>query len=356
MAKNTSIIELNGNKYDAVTGQLLGAVKRVAGQVKPVAGVIDGFVRKPVAAIAAKQPTPGRKVQKAGRRPQKSRTLMRGAVAKYAEARKTVPGLRLKARSDRPKAGQLLRAKVVGRTDRISRFGAAGNVMKSEALVGQVLPPAVARSSRGSSSASSAQAMPSLVASISPHRLERLLDEALLRADSHREMLKRQLAGNSPWGRIKLMPRWLSVGASLLVVLLLGGFFAWQNIPQVSMRVAASKAHISAAVPAYTPSGFRFAAPASNIAKAVTISYQAAGDSGQKYSISQQASSWDSSTLASSVNSQSDQVQTSQVNGTTVYIYGSDNNAAWVDNGILHTLKDQANLSVDQIKDIVGSM
>jgi hypothetical protein len=40
------------------------------------------------------------------------------------------------------------------------------------------------------------------------------------------------------------------------------------------------------------------------------------------------------------------QVQTSVVNGTTVYIYGENNDAAWVNNGMQYTIKDAASLKL----------
>ena len=351
VAKNTSVIEINGNKYDAVTGQVVGAVRRVADQVKPATGVIDGFIRRP-STKRAPRADGSPKAQNITRQLQKSKTLMRRAVAKPKMATES----NLRARSPGPKPGQLLRAKVVAQSTRVSRFSNPLNSnrsMRHDAVSGQVLPPS-AGGSRGA--ATTAATVPSLVASISSSNLERLLDDALFKADSHREMLRRQLAGNGPIGRIKLMPKWLSIGSSLLVVLLLGAFFAWQNIPQVSMRLAANKAHVSAAVPAYTPTGFKFASPVSSTAKAVTIQYKAGTDNSQKFSISQQASNWDSSTLASTVGSKSSQVQTAQVNGNTVYIYGSSNNATWVNHGVLNTLTDQAGLTSDQILKIAGSM
>jgi len=307
----------------------------MTGQVSPASRVMDGFIKKPAdAKIFSKHLSklPAKKVvaNSAGRQPQKSQTLMRSAVAKYAEARTAISGSQSKAHSLRPKPGRIVRAETVPKKSKVHRFSA---------MV-----------------AASAQPLPNLVASLSPHHLERLLDEALTRADYHKDLLRRQLAGNSPWGRIKLMSRWLSLGVSFLVVMLLAGFFAWQNIPQVSMRMAASQTHVSATVPSYRPSGFSFAAPVSHSDKAVTIKYQAGANSAQNYSVTQQNSNWDSTTLAASVGSKSAQVQTSQVNGTTVYIYGTSNNASWVNHGVLSTLNNQADLSSDQILEIAGSM
>ena len=121
------------------------------------------------------------------------------------------------------------------------------------------------------------------------------------------------------------------------------------------MRVEASEAHVSAAVPSYTPLGYSFAAPVSHSGQAVTIKFTSSDNSAQNFSITQKTSNWDSATLAANIGSESAQVQTSQINGTTVYIYGASNNASWVNHGVMHTLDNHAGLSSDQILKIAGS-
>jgi hypothetical protein len=49
-------------------------------------------------------------------------------------------------------------------------------------------------------------------------------------------------------------------------------------------------------------------------------------------------------------------VQTSVVNGTTVYIYGQTNDAAWVNNGVQYTVQDKASLNSDQLLKIANSL
>jgi hypothetical protein len=44
------------------------------------------------------------------------------------------------------------------------------------------------------------------------------------------------------------------------------------------------------------------------------------------------------------------------VAGNTVYIYGARNDAAWVNNGVLYTIKDYAGLTSDQIIKIVQGL
>lgn len=150
------------------------------------------------------------------------------------------------------------------------------------------------------------------------------------------------------------MPKWLTVGASALVLTTAAGLFAWQNIPQVAVKVASSRASVNASAPAYTPEGYRFSAPISYTKGLVTVRYQSAN--GQSYEITQQSSRLDSTSLASTVLSSEANVQTSQVKGNTVYIYGDKNDATWVNNGVRYTIVDNAGLDSNQILRIAGSL
>jgi hypothetical protein len=195
-----------------------------------------------------------------------------------------------------------------------------------------------------------------MVTSVSHQHLERLLDQALTRADAHKKARHAEFRNRSVFHRFLAMPKWASIGATTAVVLLLVGFFAWQNVPQVAMRVAATRAHVSASVPGYVPSGFGFAAPIGYSNGVVAIKFKASGDAARNFTISQQRSSWDSTSLVANAIPKDAQMQTSQIKGTTVYIYGTGNDAAWVNHGIRYTLKDQANLNSEQILRIADSL
>jgi hypothetical protein len=195
-----------------------------------------------------------------------------------------------------------------------------------------------------------------MVTSASHQKLEQLLDQALARADAHKQARHRQLAKRNLWQRIKFAPRWLSISSSVAIVLLLAGFFIWQNIPQIAMRVAASKAQVNASMPSYVPSGFSYAAPINYSRGAVSIKFKSTGGAARSYTLTQESSSWNSASLLSNAVPAEAQVQTSQVKGTTVYIYGSRNDATWVNRGVRYTLSDNANLNSDQILRIASSL
>jgi len=193
--------------------------------------------------------------------------------------------------------------------------------------------------------------MPSMVASASHQKLERLLDEALVRADAHKKMMRKRSL--NPFVRFNRLPKWLSIIIVFLILAAAAAVIAWRDVPAVAIKVAGQQAHVSAGLPAYVPTGFSVAGPISHTNNTVTVKYK---NGSYGYDITQRSSSWNSASLAANVLAPNSQVQTSLVQGTTVYIYGDQNNATWVNNGVWYTLKNNASLSSDQILRIVQSL
>jgi hypothetical protein len=249
-----------------------------------------------------------------------------------------------------------VRAKTTAKHSRVERFGVPTPVQpKRQVVQGQVTPRHVGHAAP-SPATSSAVALPSMITSASHQKLERMLDEALTKADAHKKALRYQAARHF-WQRPSFLGR--RTGLKIFLVLVLGlaaaGFAAWQKMPQLSAKLAGVRAHIAASVPTYKPEGFSLAAPVSTQNGGVVLKYKSAiDDSG--FDISQKQSNMTSANLPQTVVPQGAQVQTSQVGGNTVYIYGQNNDAAWVNNGVLYTIKDHAKLSSDQIINIVKGL
>lgn len=374
VTKTYSVIDINGNRYDAVTGQLAGAAKKVASQVRNApAGVIDGFTRRnpspsklPVHNMKAKpKAEPTKSHSKSSHRPaqslhrnlQRSHALMRSVVSKpgskpSADNTKTVRGAHHQELVDTKRASRAIQ---VVKNTQIRRFGSNSGLVPQMTSATQAHTSAPARAVVRSKPGSN-RSGPSIVDRMSSQRLERLLDEALLRADSHKNSSGSRKSNGHLSRGIFRAPRWASMAAGLAVVLLLGGFFTWQNVPQVSMRLAASRAKIPGSVPSYTPSGFSFSGPIWYSNGEVSVKFKANGDHQRTFTITQRKTNWDSQSLAENTLKGSSGVQTSQINGTTVYIYGAMNDASWVNEGVLYSLKDKASLTSDQILKIAGSM
>jgi hypothetical protein len=302
--------------------------------------VIDGFVRTKQAATQLHTKTI------------RSKTLMRNAVAKPVSSSKP----NVSTSKNINQIDREGRASKIVKNTHVQRFGGFVSSVKPKALEGEV----VNRSNHSSlqTSAGAAVAMPplpSMITSVSHQNLERMLDEALVKADSHKQAMRRQISSKNPLKRIRYMSRWITLSAAVFAVLSVGGFLAYQKLPQVAIKLAASRAHIRASVPGYKPSGFNVAGPINYAQGAVTIHYKSAL-SNQAFTLVQKQSNLDSTAVASTVVPTNSTVQTSQVGGNTVYIYGAGNDAAWVNNGVLYTIKNNASLPSDQLIKIVQSL
>jgi hypothetical protein len=291
--------------------------------------------------------------QNVHKRAQRSQTLMRTAVSKPAVDKNKIE--RKAARTITAVKSE--RSQSVAKHPNVNRFGHVAAALKPVQNVNpsqKALVPAAKTQEPQRAAAHSVA--PSMVTSASHQHLERLLDEALTKADAHKRIMKRQIGNKNIWNKIKFAPRWLSLGAGTLIVLLLSGFYAWQNVPQVAIKLAAARSNISAKVPAYTPSGFSFAGPINYSKGSVSIRYAANDDGNRSFTLIQEKSKMSNKSLEDTVVPADTQVQTSQVAGTTVYIYGDNNDAAWVNHGIKYHIQDFANLNSDQLLKIAESL
>lgn len=177
-----------------------------------------------------------------------------------------------------------------------------------------------------------------------------VFERALAAAESHKQ----------PYAPVKRKTRKLhrlrhatSVAASTLAVLLIAGFVAYQNAASIQLRLASSHAGINATLPTWQPSGFQLGTLSSGPGS-VTVSYES--KTGQRFSIAQNSSNWDSSTLLSEyVYPNNETYNTVSAAGSTIYTYGN-NNATWVNNGIWYKLTSDGSLSTSQIVNIATSM
>ena len=153
----------------------------------------------------------------------------------------------------------------------------------------------------------------------------------------------------------KRHPRLFSIATAGLVVVLLAGYITYANLPFISVKIAAIQAGVKADYPAYRPSGYSLKGPVEYTPGVVTMKF-VSNTSSESFTITQSKSDWDSASLQENYVSKEagDDFITITENGLTIYRY--NNNAAWVNGGILHTIKGDAQLSDTQIKRIATSM
>jgi hypothetical protein len=146
-----------------------------------------------------------------------------------------------------------------------------------------------------------------------------------------------------------------ALSSGVLAAVLLAGFFTVQNVPNLSMQIAATRAGFDAQMPGYQPSGFSFRGPINYSAGQVTVSFGSNSD-GRFYDVKQQASNWNSDALLSNyVVAEGKTYQTYLDKGRTLFIYDGSN-ATWVDNGVWYQVEGDSNMTTDQLIRIASSI
>lgn len=353
MANKHNTIELNGKRYDARTGKLLTAnqTKKTAPAAKSSGKVIDGFVKK-----ATNTPTRTRSQEIAARKvhskTERSKTLMRSTVKKPAAkpAPKAAPVV-LKKPSPRlsvdPK--RLSKSQAISKSNLISRFGAPASQ-----------PPKPVKSKTAALPVKSEPKKP--VAEIIGHQLGNLampavdkFQQAIDSATSHKQApAKKPTRRQKLSKKLRVSPKVINTAAASLAVILLAGFIAYQNVPNFSMRIAATRSGVNGNFPAYRPAGFDMDGPIKYQPGQIVLSFKSNSD-GRSFNVTQNASQLNSQSLLESYVAVGKRAyQTFQSNGKTIYIY--DNNATWVDGGIWYQVEGNSALNSDQLLRIASSL
>ncbi len=166
-------------------------------------------------------------------------------------------------------------------------------------------------------------------------------------ANTHKKPLLR--------GRIQPRQRAVSILSATLAVMLIGGYVTYLNMPSLSVRVAAAQAGIDANYPNYRPDGYSLNGPVTYADGRVSMNFKANAGV-QDFTVTQSKSGWDSNAVLD--NYVAPKAGSSYIpyteRGLTIYTY--DNNAAWVNGGILYTVEGDAPLSSEQIRRIATSL
>ncbi|MBI5357806.1 hypothetical protein HZB74_03080 [Candidatus Saccharibacteria bacterium] len=340
-----NFIEINGNKYDAITGRLIEPAN-TAGAEKPASkpGVIDGFVRRPGAIYkptiieksaksSANTPKSQRKTTNISRNPQKATTLMRPTVKKPKHSAPERSAKNTKAPKVNPNVphARLKRAEQIKKSDRIVRFKP---VHSKSTIVKKMLPLPVA---------SRAHREPAPKEDLSAQ-----LERAVENATSHLE----EFVANSKGANSK---KRFALATITLSVLFASGVLLYQAVPMAKVKVAGTKAGFSASLPSYSPAGFGLDGSVKASSGEVNLNYKSRTDN-KGYRITQSPSGWNSQSLVTNFLTPAGKTfQTYENNGTTIYVYDGSN-ATWVDGGIWYVLEGDANLTSDQLIRIANGL
>ena len=150
-------------------------------------------------------------------------------------------------------------------------------------------------------------------------------------------------------------PRSFTITVISILVILVGGYLTYVNLPGLSVRIAAIRAGISATYPDYRPDGYKLDGPVTFSDGQVTIDF-VANTGTSKFSIKQSKSTWDSTAVLDNVvrPKVGEKYITNQEHGLTIYTYDGD--ATWVNGGILYNIEGDAPLSGNQLRRIATSL
>lgn len=132
-------------------------------------------------------------------------------------------------------------------------------------------------------------------------------------------------------------------------------YFVNLNMPNVSLKVAAMQTGINASYPSYVPRDYSISSITSENKK-IVLDFKN-DQTGEKYSLVEETSSWDSNALLNNYvkSTYNDNYSTVKEQGLTIYLSGS--NAVWVNGGVMYRIiSDDGVLSNKQIRSIASSL
>jgi hypothetical protein len=157
-----------------------------------------------------------------------------------------------------------------------------------------------------------------------------------------------------PKQRRGLAKRLTIASASVLSVLLIGGFFAYQNFNKLDLYLASTKAGFSDITPSYKPTGYGLASVSSGSGVIETV-YNSNTNS-KSYTLSEKKSNFTSSDLLQNfvLNTAGQNYETVISNGLTIYLY-APHSATWVNGGIWYIISANSSLSDQQLVQLASS-
>jgi hypothetical protein len=367
---NKNIIILNGKHYDAVSGTIVMSNKQAAPQGQSV----DGFrptatshksSNKPIGALKPVIQSKRSKhqihvtVHSIAQKPQPARTLMRHAVKKPSGLRKLEkPAIKGQTSTDigqsiKIHTSQVSLHKASSHTVDDARLERSKHVIKPMAIR-RFTPVAAStyvpstRASVAIPQSNSYSSAPVSAPAQTPQPQQNIFEKAMAASTSHQEKYTGPVSA-------KLRKRQHAGFAALLVaVLMIAGFVAYLNVPNLTMTVASARAGFHASLPAYLPSGFSTKHVGYNTGT-VSTEYKSNTDS-RSFTITQKESDWDSNALVTNYVTMTNQsYQTYQLGGRSVYIYG-EGNATWVDGGVWYTVNSNGSLPNKQLLNIAAGL
>jgi len=394
-----NVVVLNGKRYDALSGNLLGdaqttkAQKQVAKATPAAAPVrvtvathatlnprrrqnVDGVFSnrsvttltkpakltasapKTVAAPVAHTPHAVKNAHITAQhtkrhQPQSAITLMRSAVKKPTKSLRKKTNVQIAIKHELPTLSRyvakkasaqnivperLERSQHVPRSPQVSRFNhAAGH------HVPIIMAPIAVQK---------APAKPVAIAAPAPHPHNKPVDifeQAVANATNFREI------PNKLHFKKKARNHIISMASGTLALLLIAGFVAYQSTPGLQLRVVGFEAGVTTGMPNFAKAGFAYQGATAAPGK-IVVGFS---DNGNKYQLSQQTTNWSGSDMIKQVGatdaSGTPNYSTVHIGNNTVYRF-DNTSATWVQNGNWYQISGAAGLTDGQIKALVSTI
>ena len=145
----------------------------------------------------------------------------------------------------------------------------------------------------------------------------------------------------------------LALVMSAMAFILLGAYLWQSNYPSFALKLASVRSGVEAAAPGYLPNGWNVTRDVTSASGSLVYKLQ---NKDRTMTISQQRSDWDSQALLEQfVLAKSQEYLALQAQGLTIYVY-SQNQAAWVNHGVMYKIEGDHGLDQDQIIRIATSL
>lgn len=341
VGKNNNIIEINGKKYDAKTGELLSVSKShtKTHTVKPKTSISKPVTHIKSTSMKDVVRKPGKQIN---HHPHKaSKTLMRNSVKKpstplkrhvKAQGPSEVPAtIFKKASSSQKKAVNNIAVRhknpLIQHFAPIEPTSIQPVALKPIVENSKITSPAPSRNNKSKSKTTS-----------------ELLENAIKNATSHEQ---------KPHKIKKSRKKQVSALMAVISVMLIG-FVGYQEMPNIKLELASAKAGFSASLPGYKPAGYSVGDI--NYSSGVVATTFNSNSDQRAYTLTQKTSNWDSRALLDNfVKPNSDKYETIYSSGNTIYIYG-DSNATWINGGVWYIVQSNGSLTNAQLAEIAKTL
>ena len=391
---NPQTITLNGRQYDALSGKMLDDQDKTKSNITPKpkhlhpGKNIDGFlghVKKNVPIqrkTVVLKPTEKPKQVKDDKHkahavaphikkvPERSKTLMRAVVHKPEPSPESKKKIKPSAQYRERLSGAVVSSVAAAAPAKEALAARAHAIQKSNLVTkfGDLTTPpkAIKPDPNQIQTTANSEIYLKKLNALSEQEVNQqintdIFEEAALKLANSYQSLKRK---HTPFyekiaTKLHLSNLGLLIVSILVAIVVILGVLTYTFMGSIETYVATEKTGVHAVLPSYTPSGFGLGKvqyyTASGSTGSINFIYNSNSDS-RNYVLTEQTSTTDSQGLVQSVIQASvgSNYQTYQINGRSVYFY--QNYAVWVDGGLYYRIANNANLTNDQMIQIIGSI